>query len=692
MESPFGIAADNLGNLYIETPAGIRKVTPDGLISTLGFRQGTVFAVDPTGNFYFGVFSVTLVQVVKVKPNGVTASTVSIPSQNPPQGIAVDGSGNTYVTLAGAGMVTLDGRFVSGPTSKIVMVTSAGAVKTIAGGDSIGDSGEGGPAVAAVLYAPHTITADAGGTVYFIDGVPRIRRIDRAGTLTTLVTGIGDGGPAAFAMLNYPGSSARDAAGNLYIADQNRIRKIDGKGTISTFAGTGVAGQPISGKPAAQSFLSGPATVLPDALGNVYISDTNGIYRVDARGILTTMTTQPYSGYGTGLAIDKNNSIYVTGLNCIRKVNPDGTTTPITVCLSTVPYGGYSGDGGPAIAAQLGNSPAGMIFDAVGNLYIADTRNHRVRRIGINGVITTVAGNGTAGCSGDGGLAVNAQLNAPQNIAFDAGGNLFIADSGCYLVRKVLANGLTATVAGNGKSSGSATPGPANLTPVTPTGLAPDGANGMYVTDSTRGILLRLTPSVQPAVNLSVSHTDSFAVGAASTFTIVPTNIAAGDTASSPQSFGLRAAAQSEAGSAATSPVTVTMALSTGDGLASLSGDGWSCSGGACTRSEPLPPGASFPPITAMVVPSPDGAYQLTLEASVSGDGIPTTGAQDTADVSGPLLKIIHTDSGNLYAGQINAKYSIMVLNAGATATSGIVTATETLPLGIVVPGFQTRQ
>ncbi len=672
---PTGISVDGRGNLYINTVRGLRKVTTDGLISTIhAALPGGWFCTDSAGNLYYVESLSTL---VKEGPNGATLISAATGVQMPAVGLAADGSGNAYLTFGGT--------FPS-VVNKIVMVTSTGIVKTLAGGDSIGDSGDGGPATGATLYYPNLIAADATGNVYFIDGIPRIRMVSRQGTLTTLATGIGDGGLAAFATLGSPGNISRDTAGNLFFVDGNRVRKIDAQGNISTFAGTGVGAEPIDGKPASQTTLSSPQAVLADALGNVYITDSYGLHKVDAHGILTTIAPQPSTDFiGSSLAIDNNNTIYVAGVNCVRKVNPDGSTSPVTACAPIGTSVTYSGDGGPAILAHLVGNLNGMITDSAGNLYVSDSNNNRVRKISASGIITTVAGNGTGGYSGDGGLATNSQLNFPRSLALDTGGNLFIADSGNYVVRKVTPNGIITTVAGNGTLVAGTASGPATAASIVPWGLTSDGAGGLYVTDNRHGRVMQLTSSVHPALSLSVNHTESFAVGQTAAFTIGATNIAptTGSTAAMPSQ--LRAAAIKSADSTASGPIAVTAQLSTGGPPFSLSGDGWSCSAGTCTRSDSLPAGSSYPPITATVVLSPDAPYQLTLQSSVSGGGAPTSGAQDTADVDGPLLKVASSDPGNFYAGQIQAAYSVTVFNAGAIATTGAVTLTETLPSGFTL-------
>ncbi len=220
----------------------------------------------------------------------------------------------------------------------------------------------------------------------------------------------GDDGAATAAWLRAPAGVALDGSGNLYIADRDnrRIRKVDAAGNITTVAGTGQCCYNGDGGAATEARLRNPYDVALDTAGNLYIADRNNqrIRKVDASsGVITT-------------------------------VAGDGTA-------------GFGGDGGPAAEAQLRN-PQGVALDAAGNLYIADRNNHCIRKVDAAGVITTVAGDGTAGYSGDGGPATAAQLRNPRGVAVDGSGNLYIADLDNHCIRKVDAAGVIATVAGNG--------------------------------------------------------------------------------------------------------------------------------------------------------------------------------------------------------------------------------------------------
>jgi len=272
-------------------------------------------------------------------------------------------------------------------------------------------------------------------------------------TITTIAgTGTagfsGEGGQATSAQLNYPLGVAVDAQGSLYIGDQvnNRVRKVSG-GTITTVAGTGTAGYSGDGGQATSAQLSIPLGVAVDAQGSLYIADyANSRIRKVSGGIITTVAgtgTAGYSGDGGqatsaqlkfpySVAVDGQGSLYIAdyGNQRVRKVSGGVIST-----VAGTGTAGFSGDGGQATSAQV-NAPVGVAVDAQGSLYIADNGNQRVRKVS-GGVTSTVAGTGTAGFSGDGGQATSAQLSGPAGVAVDAPGNLYIADEGNQRVRRV---------------------------------------------------------------------------------------------------------------------------------------------------------------------------------------------------------------------------------------------------------------
>jgi uncharacterized protein (TIGR03437 family) len=325
---------------------------------------------------------------------------------------------------------------------------SQSTITTLAGNGSAAYSGDGGPANAAGLNHPRGLAVDSIGNVYISDvDNRRIRRVSPNGLITTIAgNGIpgdsGDGGLAVNASLSDVTGLALDDAGNLYIADagNRRVRKVTTGGIISTFAGTGIQGFSGDGGPATSAQLNRPSSVI-FSTGSLYIADSSNqrIRRVSSNGTITTVA-------GNGVA-------------------------------------GFSGDGGLATSASL-MFPLGMVRDSAGNLYFADGDNNRVRRISPDGVITTVAGNGAGRFAGDQGPAISASLNIPEDVALDGAGNMFIADAGNNRVRKIDSFGVITTLAGTGTDGYSGDGGPASEAVLNfPWGLTTDASGNVYIAD-----------------------------------------------------------------------------------------------------------------------------------------------------------------------------------------------------------------
>ena len=305
------------------------------------------------------------------------------------------------------------------------------------------------------LSFPSGVAVDSIGNIYIADtNNHRIRKVGIDGIITTVAGNgfagySGDGGTATSAGLFFPRGVAVDSIGNIYIADMEnqRIRKVGIDGVITTVAGGGIGGD---GGPATSASLRSPFGVAVDSIGNIYIADffNSRIRKVGIDGVITTIAGNGsfgYSGDGGqaasaslawpfGVAVDSIGNIYIgdTFNNRIRKVGTDGVITTI----AGNGLGVYSGDGGQAASASL-NNPTGVAVDSIGNIYIADTNNSRIRKVGIDGVITTVAGGGSFGSLGDGGPATSASLASPFGVAVDSIGNIYIADFFNHRIRKV---------------------------------------------------------------------------------------------------------------------------------------------------------------------------------------------------------------------------------------------------------------
>jgi sugar lactone lactonase YvrE len=319
---------------------------------------------------------------------------------------------------------------------------------------------------------------DSAGNLLVADSAnDRIRKIDSSGIVTTVAGGyLGDGGPAALSSLNlgHSSHSAFDSAGNLYIADSQsfRVRRVSTGGTITTFAGNGTTGYSGDGGPATEATFGEPEAVAADNNGNIFISDDSDevIRKVDNTGTITTFSKPIVPLIGAGLATDKNNNLYVAdGFWAIWRITPDGSASVVAGTPNRSP--GYNGDGGPAVNASL-NAPTGIAVDAAGNLYIADSGNERVRKVYTNGIISTLAGTGAIGFSGDGGPATAATLFQPADVAVDAKGNVYVVDQRNARIRVINSLGTIQTLAGTGNTGYNGNGLPATQTNLSPTGIA----------------------------------------------------------------------------------------------------------------------------------------------------------------------------------------------------------------------------
>jgi len=491
----FSIAVDNNGNIFIlEGDARIRKVNANGIISTIAGTGTAGFSGD-------GGPAVSA---------QISANTYSV---------ALDSSGNLYMTDGG---------------SRVREINSAGVISTVAGTGTQGYTGDGGPAVSAEITA-EVIAVDIFGNSFISDNNSsqgaRIRKINSVGVISTFAGNgtlgfSGDNKLATKVEIDNPTGLAVDSLGNLYIGDWNnyRIRKVDTSGQITTIAGTGMPCFGMStcsgdGGPATSAQLGAPYGITADGMGNLYFVDgTYGcscVRKIDASGVIHTVAGGGTSVPGDGgpatsallmpvaVALDSIGNLYISENNAyspssfrVRKVDTAGTITTIAGTGTA----GFSGDGGPATAAQLSN-PSGLAFDSAGNLYVGD--GTRLRKIDTHGVISTFAGNGTSGFTGDGGPATNAELAIVDGVAVDRTGNIYITD-GNNRVRKVDTQGIIATFAGTGTVGYSGDGGPAADAEFShPGGLAIDKNGNVFVGDVFNYRVREIVVSPAPAVVLS---------------------------------------------------------------------------------------------------------------------------------------------------------------------------------------------
>ncbi|KAA0254940.1 MAG: hypothetical protein EDX89_07610 [Acidobacteria bacterium] len=512
---PSGVAVDASGNVYVADSGNntIRKVTPEGAVTTLAGQAGiqgstdgsgtaarflwpSGVAVDASGNVYVADSGNDTIR--KVTPGGVVTTLAGRAGSSgsadgagseaqfwSPVGVAVDASGDVLVAdLA---------------NNTIRKVTPAGVVTTMAG--LAGSHGsKDGPGSTARFWEPRGTTVDASGNVYVADGRNHsIRRVTPAGEVTTLAglaAGFGsEDGTGISARFHHPEGVAADASGSLYVADKynHTIRKVTAESVVTTLAGVGGGLGSTDGTGSAARFFQ-PSGVAVDGSGNIYVTDqgNNTIRRVTPAGVVTTLaglagTTGSSDGTGSaarflapaGLAVDASGNIYVSdGYNhTIRKVTAAGVVTTLAG------LGGSPGSlDGTGSAARF-YRPKGVAVDATGSLYVADEDNHTVRKVTPAGVVTTLAGlPGSTGSSDGTGSA--ARFYSPWGVVVDASGDAYVADGHNCTIRKVTAAGDVTTLAGLGGNSGSSDGTGSAARFFSPSGIALDTSGNVCVADS----------------------------------------------------------------------------------------------------------------------------------------------------------------------------------------------------------------
>ena len=512
---------DDLGNLYLalRDTSTVKKLTPAGELTTVAGTGSEGFSGDggpatkakldfPHGLAIAADGALLIAdsannRVRRVGRNGIittiagTGQEGSAGDSGPatqaqldsPVDVAVGPNGGIYVAEA-------DG-------NRVRLIDGNGKITTVAGTGTEGFSGDGGPAVRAEFDLPLALAVD-GADVYVADADNgRIRRIDAVGTITT-VAGNGsdedgeDGVLATAVGLAGPDAMALGGDGTLYVAERtgHRIRRVTPDGLITTVAGTGVAGFAGDGGPGAKAMVAGPDAVLVGPGGEIYVGDTlnERVRRIDGNGRITTIVGHGHDYPGDGLPATEahlvnpytvrrgpDGAVYVAdaGNNRVRRIAPDGVITTVAGTGAE----GFSGDGGKATRAEL-DFPSGLDIAPDGTLYIADTDNHRIRTVSPNGTITTVAGVGRNGSSADGSRANQSELARPVAVELDDAGNLYIAEEAGNRVRRVGPDGILTTVAGTGEPGFSGDGGPATgaqLKGPISVHVASDGA--VYISD-----------------------------------------------------------------------------------------------------------------------------------------------------------------------------------------------------------------
>ena len=464
--NPYAIATDTSGNYYIADADYhvVRKITPSGIVSTFA------------GNGAKGYSG-----------NGGPATMASLCN---PMGVATDRFGNVYVSEQSNCVVR--------------KINSAGIITLFAGNDTLGFSGDNGPATNAKLNIPIGICTDNSGNVYIADySNNRIRKVDVSGTITTFAGNgtaafSGDGLSATGASVKQPAAVGFDLSGNCFIVDQGnvRIRKVNTSGIISTIAGAGTLGSSPDGTPATAAVFSYPSAVSINASGTVYFTDkTNGLVRyIDNLGFLRTFAGggPHYPGDGltadsvsmfrpSGIAFDRygNLGISIGEDHRVAKVNTSGIFNTMAGNLTNL----IAGEGGPATAAQV-YQPWGVTVDNSGNIFVSEYSNHIIVKINNAGIASRYAGTGQQGFAGDGGPATAAKLFDPRGVVTDNAGNLFVTDHGNHRIRKIDAAGIISTVAGNATSGPGVDNVPATSTSLNyPMNINLDRYGNLYICD-----------------------------------------------------------------------------------------------------------------------------------------------------------------------------------------------------------------
>ncbi|HEU0124545.1 MAG TPA: hypothetical protein VFQ91_28700 [Bryobacteraceae bacterium] len=521
LSEPAGIVYDGNGNLYIADSGNflVRRVSPAGIITTFAGNGYAAYsgdggqalsaglspwrlAVDAANALYIADYDNRRIR--KVSPGGIITTVAGTGR------LAFSGGGRpaTQTSFApGALHVDTLGRIVVADTDNyyVYRIGTDGILNVITGTGARGFSGDGGPAIAAATTNIDALVTDANNNVLLADtSNRRIRRIDNAGNIST-ITGGGSVNvtitpiDASNAYFGFPDSVSIDSRGRIFIADvENQfLLVLDESGRqISRIGGNGAFKAVVNGTPAPLVPMTQPAGIAVARDGSVFYTELRGhrIVKVGTDGNVTLIAGNGVASccvdggpaingrfsWPNSLAFAPDGSLIIVDgdSQMIRKIDPQGIITSLAGSRFVT---GFSGDGGPAKDALLYN-PWGLAIDAVGNIYFADRRNHRVRRIDTRGIITTVAGNGRAGFSGDGGPAASASLSTPHALAFNAAGDLLIADFGNDRIRAVSPAGVIRTYAGNGDYDYSGDGGPASRAGISgPYGLHADSRGNILV-------------------------------------------------------------------------------------------------------------------------------------------------------------------------------------------------------------------
>lgn len=532
--APQGIAVSG-NDLYIADTSNhrIRKVSSSGTITTVAGTGVSGFAGDgasataallaqpgavsvTSGNSFY-IADTANYRIRKVDSSG-NISTVAGTGE---AGYSGDGSAATSARLnypQGIVATSSNTFYFSDTLNHCIRKVSSGNISTVTGTGVSGAASDPSSASSATFNTPFGLTADSNGNLVIADfGNSRVRKYDSENKNITTLIGVnplgysGDGQTASVARVDGPAGVAQGSNGDVYFADyyNNRIRKVTSGGSVSTVVGSASPGFSGDGSEATLASLTIPTSVAYDKSGNLFIADNYNcrIRKVTPAGVISTFAgTGNYTGalgdggqatsalvyYPYGVAADSKGNVFIAegGSNRVRKVALDGVITTV----AGTGTGGYNGDGIAANTARL-YSPTSIAFQADGSYLIADVLNQRIRKVDTSGIITTVAGTGTAGFSGDGGDPTSAQLREPFSVAVATDGAFYIADRTNQRVRKVL-DGKISTVAGNGTAGSVGDGGPATSASLNyPLSVAVDAAGNLFIADGSNHRVRMVTPS-----------------------------------------------------------------------------------------------------------------------------------------------------------------------------------------------------
>jgi sugar lactone lactonase YvrE len=714
-----GIAPDNSGNIFVSDllagtlPAGLKKVTNalqdfgSVTVGTTSTQQSIAFEVITAGTLGTPLVLTKGISGLDFKlgtgstcVGPLAANTACVVNVTFTPQYAGERFGAVELTNSSGAVIATS--LMQGNGSGPQVSYSPGTISTVAGNGTAGYSGDGGSATSAQINADDNgPVIDGAGNLYFADLYNgRVRKVTAAtGIITTVAGGgsspsscsgssdaVGDGCLATSAVLS-PESVAIDGAGNLYIADggNERIREVTAAtGVITTIAGTGTGGYNGDNIAATTAEISGPYEIAVDGLGNVFISDT-GNHRIRevsaATGIITTVAGTGASGYNgdniaattaeitnpRGIAVDATDNLYIAdyGNQRIRKVSNTGIITTVAGNGTA----GYNGDNIAATSAEL-HTPLGVTVDAAGDLYIADAGNNRVREVIVaTGNITTVAGNGTGGFSGDDGAATSAELNGDHALTLDNAGDIYVTDSGNQRIRKV-----TTTAA------------PFAFATTYVDSVSADSPQTETITNIGNSALTFEVPGSgdNPAIS------SGFTIGGSSTCPQLTTQSSAGTLAAGASCTDLISFAPQDVGTTSGSTVTKDNTLNVANTSQSvgLSGTAIPLLTKTITFPQPTTPvtAGSSATLTAYTSNSDPVTYSVTSGAAT------IVGSTITYTTAGTVVIAANSGQTSTYAAAATVSQTVVVIAAGSSYTApseavGSSSATQTATVNFTAGG-----